>query len=147
MEFYARAIPELIEVTESIEVTQEISRSPHIAEAALPAGRISIRLPYDGYLYFSRTALKDVEGYFKRATDPEVAQAACCGHLAFIDHERTDLHKILHQSGRIIALPIRIPVRSAYLKDSADLVSDHIEFNAAINYNWANEEADEAVVE
>lgn len=128
---YARARPRSVLVEERYQYAQEVSRNGWTRPDGHPSGRVSVRLPYDGHKCFPRDAVRDVE--VRIADRAELDQEATVGHLAFVDHEDTDLSDVLELPTAFAALPLRVPVRSTRLESTDALTGDRLEhrFDAA----------------
>ncbi len=130
---FARAVPESVSIEETYRFEQEISRNRFVGRAGSPSGRITISLPYDGYEYFTRQALSDVEAHLRRRGPHEGDVDALVGHLVLANYQDTDLADVLELSGRYGVLPLRLPVRSPVL-DVPVLVSDRHEYHRVLEY-------------
>ncbi|WP_433555796.1 hypothetical protein ACQPWY_25690 [Pseudonocardia xinjiangensis] len=112
---------------------QEISRNSRIRRDGVPTGKISLRMPYDGYECFPRDAVRDVERAVGEGSGPD--REAIIGHLMFVDHEETDLSDVLGLDGRFGAFSLRVPVRSAQLDSSDALIGDRFEHRFDATYS------------
>jgi hypothetical protein len=130
---YARARPEFTKITETYRYQQEISRNPSLVRAALPTGRITLAVPYDGHEHFSREACSDVAAGL---TGDEDQQEAVIGHLLFANHGRTDLGDVLQLNDGYKSVPIRVPVAGAPAPDGGGdgLHSDR--YTCEISYDY-----------
>lgn len=109
---YARAMPQNVEITESYSVAQEISKNPSMQLGGKRAGRIEMKIPYDGRDYFTRQAADDVKhGIAMRSGTGE--RKAVIGHLLLTDHARTDLRNIMRRHNQVGVIPLAVPVTSA----------------------------------
>lgn len=134
---FARARPESVEIEEMFGFEQEISRNPSLTRSPHhPTGRITISLPYDGDQCFTRDALRDVEQHLKRHGPPNGEVEALIGHLILANYQHTNLAdpKLLTRSGHHGVVPLRLPVRSADIGGSQDLVSDCHEYHYEVSY-------------
>jgi hypothetical protein len=141
---HARAQPAKVLVEEVYRVRQEVSRNPDVSLEPGATGTIEVHVPYDGHHHVTRTTLTDVE---RAAGHPSAASAeggagagapvaeVQIGHLLVADHEDTDLATTTGQAGRTMALPLRIPVRSAEFVHEDPLVSDRYRFRREITYH------------
>lgn len=144
----ARARPESVLVEEKYRVRQEVSRNPDVRLEPGAVGMIEVRVPYDGYEHFTRSALEDFRQWVMRhpdqfgstgaGWDEVTVTEAQIGHLVVTDHQDTDLDEVLGQSNRTMAVPLRIPVRSADLRNDDALVADRYTFRRKIQYHPAS---------
>jgi hypothetical protein len=106
---YARARPESVRLTERYYVRQEISGNPQKETSAPPTGDIEVRLPFDGFEYFTRQACADVKLSSARHR-PGEELSVLIGHLMFANHTRTDLSDVVGLRQRYGSVPIQVPV-------------------------------------
>src|SRR3954452_9712797 len=109
---FARATPRSILVKEEYEVRQEISRNRRISVGPARRGSVRVIVPYDGGRHFSRMADRDVSAALRRDERAGPRVDAIIGHLAFANHQGTDLADILGLGDRNGVLPVEIPIRS-----------------------------------
>ncbi|MGE3289430.1 MAG: hypothetical protein AB7J32_25490 [Pseudonocardia sp.] len=132
-------------VEERYRVRQEISRNPDIELVDGASGSIDVEVPYDGYEHVTRTTVDDVRRWIahhrlpSRPTDGRSARSipdttALIGHLVLTDHQDTDLAIATGITGRTIAMPLRIPVRSTELRSDEVLVADSHTFRQTVGY-------------
>jgi len=136
-EIFARANPESVEIEETFEFVQEISRNRSVGHGPDdPTGRITISLPYDGDECFTRDAVKDVEQHLQRRGSHDGDIEALIGHLVLANYQDTNLPDpaVLNLTGRFGVVPLRLPVRSPDLGDIQDLVSDRHEYRYEVKY-------------
>ncbi len=140
----ARARPAKVLVEEKYRVRQEISRNPDVSLEPGAVGTIAIEVPYDGQRHVTRTTLADVRravGHRSPAPPPGGAGAGTpvaevqIGHLVVAEHQDTDLATTTAHAGRTMALPLRIPVRSAEFNHEDPLVADSYRFRHEITYH------------
>lgn len=79
-DYFTRAFPEAIRFEETYPYRAVLSGNPSLEPVDPPEGKVRVRLPLDGYRYFTRQALKDLERQ-KRA-HKLVDFNARFGHLA-----------------------------------------------------------------
>lgn len=132
-EVFARARPESVTIEETFGYEQEISRNRFVRRRGLPTGRVAIAMPYDGYEYFTRDAVKDVEFHLQRHGSEDDVQALI-GHLVLSNYQDTDLPEVLDFVGGHGSVPLRVPVRSAVLDDIGVLVADRHEYRREVDY-------------
>jgi hypothetical protein len=108
-EIYARAVPKSITLTETYCYEQEISRNPSIKEKDSPAGKIEVLVPYDGYKYFTRQAIRDVEQQIEDTSSDEEVNALI-GYLAISEHDKTDIEDLLSRSKKYESIPLLVSV-------------------------------------
>ncbi|MGI5179249.1 hypothetical protein ACQEVZ_23240 [Dactylosporangium sp. CA-152071] len=107
---YVRATPQKVELTETYAVDQEISRNPTIEQVGDGAGRIEATVPYDGYEFFTRQAVADVERALGARGAPGERRATI-GHLLLADHTNTSgLRNVMRPHGQAGLVPLSIPV-------------------------------------
>jgi hypothetical protein len=136
-EIFARANPESVDIEETFEFVQEISRNRSVRGGSDAAGRIAISVPYDGDQYFTRDAVRDVEQHLQRRRGPDNGDVEeLIGHLVLANYQDTTLPDpdTLNLTGRYGVVPLRLPVRSPDLGDTQDLVSDRHEDHYEIKY-------------
>jgi hypothetical protein len=105
---YARAVPEKVEITETYEVCQEISRNRTLRSEGQPTGHIEMAIPYDGRDYFTQRAFDDVKHVVGESAP--AGQRATIGHLLLADHSKTDLNKIMRLHGKAGMIPVEVPI-------------------------------------
>ncbi len=136
-EIFVRANPESVEIEETFELVQEISRNRSVGRGPDdPTGRITISVPYDGDEYFTRDAVRDVEQYLQRRGPQDGDIEALIGHLVLANYQDTNLPDpaVLNLTGRYGVVPLRLPVRSPDLGDVQELVSDRHEYHYEVEY-------------
>ena len=111
MSIYARAVPKAIRLTETYGYKKYISSNESLEELEEPSGKLEVIVPYDGYKYFSRQAIQDVEQQLNKNSANKKVDALI-GHLAMSEYEKTDLEDLLYQSKQHKSVPIIIPVGS-----------------------------------
>lgn len=117
---YARAVPQRAELTETYRVKQEVSRNRSVEQDGDGAGRISIRVPYDGHAYFTRQAVSDVEKALRSSAGPD--QRATIGHLLLADlRNASGLPAAVHRHNSAGVIPLTVPVATA---GGVDLTGD-----------------------
>ncbi len=85
------------------------------------AGRIEMKIPYDGRDYVTRQAVDDVErGIAMRSGVGE--RKAIVGHLLLTGHAKTDLRNTIRRHNQVGVIPLAVPVTSA--GGSLDLTAD-----------------------
>jgi hypothetical protein len=104
----ARAQLQSAMIEERYSYRQEISRNSEKKQAAAPAGRIELTIPYDGDACVTRQAYGDVTRVC--GASPGGAADALIGHLALTDYERTDLDTRLDLAATYGSIPILLPV-------------------------------------
>jgi hypothetical protein len=104
---YSRAIPESVKIDEYYCYEQEISLNPHSEMSAAPAGKIEIRLPYDGDEYFTRQAYADITRIYDQVHGET---HAVVGHLALSGYGHTNLDRLLGLSETYGSIPILVPI-------------------------------------
>ncbi len=117
---YARATPSRVELTETYQMEQDISKNRSLRQVGDGAGRITIRVPYDGAEFFTRQAVADVE----RA--PAGEHRATIGHLLLSGPMgTTGLLPGVRPHGTSGSLPLSVPVATAH--GPLDLTGDRQE--------------------
>lgn len=107
---YARAVPQKAELTETYVVEQEISRNPSVDLVGDGTGRIEVSMPYDGYRYFTRQAVADVQRWLGSGGVPG-DQRAVTGYLLLADHTRTSgLRGVMRHHNQAGVIPLSVPV-------------------------------------
>lgn len=106
---YARARPESVRLTEHYYVRQEISGNPQKEISAPPTGDIEVRLPFDGFEYFTQQACADVK-VRSAGHRPGEELSVLVGHLMLANYTRTDLGDVVGLRQRYGSVPIQVPV-------------------------------------
>lgn len=134
---FARANMKQSSIVETYRFRQALSVNP-VLEAAEqdPTGRVEIVVPLDGYQYFTRDAIKDVQSQIGERRNRGHAETvfATVGHLVLVnlrDARRTHDEPIADAHG---AIRLRMPIRSASLGDD-DLVADRQEATFQFDYH------------
>jgi hypothetical protein len=107
-DLYARAVVERVKIEERYSYRQEISLNAHSEMVEQPTGKVEIKLPYDGYKYFTRKAYADITRILGRGHSEAVALV---GHLAFSGYSHTDLDSLLDLEETYGSYPIRVPIQ------------------------------------
>lgn len=119
---YSRAVLEGVKIEEHYRYEQEISLNRHSEMSAAPAGKIEIRLPYDGDEYFTRQAYADITRIYDQVHGET---HAIVGHLALSGYGHTDLDRLLGLSETYGSIPIRVPILSGLGKAGPEyLIAD-----------------------
>jgi len=106
---YARATPEKAKITETYEVTQNISVNPSVGMGGAQPGRIEITIPFDGKDYFTQQAARDVERAL--GTDsPAAGRDVIAGHLLLAGNEHIVLPRDVSMRGDYGVLDLKVPV-------------------------------------
>jgi len=134
---FVRARPKTVLVEEKYEVRQEVSRNPDIALESGASGIIKIEVPYDGHHHVTRAALDDARRWSKQHPDPPTETVGGIGHLVMTGHTDTDLAEVTGQSGRTVALPLLIPIKSAELRSDTALIADRFTLRHEVGYRPA----------
>lgn len=140
----ARARPETVLVEETYRVRQEVSRNPDVTLEQGASGVIRVDLPYDGHRHVTRTTLADIEQWAARNPPPSgedqvgnnVTEGRI-GHLVVSGHQDTDLADVTECTGRTIAIPVNVPLRSPEMRDGRALLADRFTFRREIGYALA----------
>lgn len=121
-QIHARVIPQRIKLTEFYEYNQEISRNPSIEINSTPSGKIQVIVPYDGFEYFPREAIQDVN----QQTTNELHDEAniSIGHLAISNYSKTDLNDLCLQSKKYESIQILLPAHSTSFQNIEQLVTE-----------------------
>lgn len=105
------------------------------------SGIIRVDLPYDGHRHVTRTTLADVEHWAARTPAPRGVDRAHSdvteeriGHLVVSRHRDTDIADVTGCTGRTIAIPVNVPLRSSQLRDERALLADRFMFRREIVY-------------
>lgn len=137
----ARARPETVLVEETYRVRQEISRNPDVMLEHGASGVIRVELPYDGQRHVTRTTLADVEHWVARNPAPRGVDPVDngvtegrIGHLVVARHRDTNLAEVTECTGRTIAIPVVVPLRSPQMRDGRALLADRFLFRGEIGY-------------
>lgn len=112
---YARAVPDVVRVTEHYEFEQEISRNPSGEWKDDPTGNVEITIPYDGLHHFSAQARADVQESVDGPWSGRLPDTVTIGHLMFDNPGGSDIGQVLNLTGGHGAMPIEVP-----LPDSVD---------------------------
>lgn len=133
---FARAIPQKSAIVETYRFRQISSVNP-VLEAAEeePIGQVEIVVPFDGYRYFTRDAIKDAQGHLGEHRGRGYRQEimAAIGHLVLTntrDARRGGGEPIADARG---AIRLRVPIRSVDLGDD-DLAADEREASLRFDY-------------
>lgn len=130
---YARAKPASVKISESYFFEKTLSRNPFIGHDQPPVGKIEILMPYDGDQYFTRQAYRDVKRQLNAKASAS-SQEARFGHLAFTDHERTNLRYILDLNNHYGSSPLSTPVLGQGITDIKQLYHDTYTSKIAFEY-------------
>jgi hypothetical protein len=133
---FARAAPSKVELTETYEVEQDISKNRRLRQVGDAVGRIEVTVPYDGKEFFSRQAVADVERVLG-TNGGAGARRATIGHLLLADHTKTTgLLPVMRPHGTTGAVPLSVPVSTA--DGTLELTGDRQECRTAYDYQPAN---------
>ncbi|WP_434445002.1 hypothetical protein [Lentzea sp. E54] len=107
---YARAVPDVVRVSEHYEFEQEISRNPSLDWKGEPSGKVEVTIPYDGAGHFGALARADVEEALDGPWSGRRPKEVRIGHLLFDSYGGSDLGRLLDLSGRNGAMPLSVPL-------------------------------------
>jgi hypothetical protein len=148
--FFARAKPASVKISESYFFEKTLSRNPYTGSdpAQPPMGKIEVIMPYDGDQYFTRQAYRDVKKQLNTKA-PKDSQEARFGHLAFTDHERTNLRDVLGLNNRYGSLPLSAPIFWQGMTSIDQLYDDTHTSKTTVKYapNWPDRHPIDVVLE
>lgn len=106
---YSRARPSVLSIEELYQYFATLSGNPIIEELGHPQGKIVVEVPYDGYQYFTRKAIADVEWQYPE--EGNVSQATI-GYLAVSGIPADEFWGHENDAQNRSVIPIEVPISS-----------------------------------
>lgn len=134
---FARARPSAICIVEQYAYQIDISALSDAQFTDAPVGLVKIVVPYDGYKYFTRQAMADVEIQFPQIRHPQQINSqikARIGYLSLIEHDRTNLDDKYNLTLNHNILPLDVMVHNNELHWPHSLLSDRLASEIVIHY-------------
>ena len=144
---FARARPAVIICRETLAYQIEIPQSTtaRLQSPGKARGKITLRIPYDGYQSFSREALDDVKPHLQPASFP-YELSATIGYLGLVNYQHLELDDERRADLYHNTVRLEIPVRNHQLTNLEQLCADTFRYEIAYIYQYAPPQGFEVAV-